>query len=57
MGLPHLTVMTKCDLMKDKKMLDKYLDYAENIESLPLHKQQLLDDEKYSSGDDIDRED
>ena len=31
LGLPHLTVLTKCDLIVDKELIDMYLDYSEDI--------------------------
>jgi hypothetical protein len=34
--LPHLTVLTKCDLIKDKELLQKYLDFSEDMEFFPL---------------------
>ena len=31
LGLPHLTVLTKCDLVVDKELINLYLDYSEDI--------------------------
>ena len=36
LGLPHLSILTKCDLVLDKDIIDKYLEYSEDIEDIPL---------------------
>lgn len=28
--LPHITVLTKCDLVPDKDLLNKYIEFAED---------------------------
>lgn len=28
--LPHITVLTKCDLVPDKDLLSKYIEFAED---------------------------
>ncbi|EGR30935.1 hypothetical protein IMG5_121020 [Ichthyophthirius multifiliis] len=46
LGLPHLTVLTKCDLITDKQMIDQYLDFADAIDEIDI-----IDEDKMSEFD------
>lgn len=36
LNLPHLTILTKCDLVENKDYIDKYLNYADDIEDIDV---------------------
>lgn len=36
LALPHLNVLTKCDLVKNKDLIESYLNYAENLDEIIL---------------------
>lgn len=36
LGLPHLTVLTKCDIIEDKERIDEYIEFAEEIDEVSI---------------------
>ena len=52
LGLPHLTILTKCDLVADKELLDKYINFSDEIDYFPIEKNKFLKEhEKNSQGE------
>ncbi|EAR85433.1 ATP-binding protein (macronuclear) [Tetrahymena thermophila SB210] len=51
LGLPHITVLTKCDIIQDKKQIDEYLEFSEEIDDIEIKDTQNMSefDKKYNS--------
>ena len=39
LGIANMTVLTKCDLVSDKSVIDKYLEAVDEFEFFPLEKE------------------
>ena len=42
LGLPHLTILTKCDLVSDKEVIEQYLEFSEDMTDLPIDKNDMI---------------
>ena len=56
LSLPHLTILTKCDLIEDKELLEKYLKFNEDLDYFPYDKSEFIKKHIEEQEDDLEEE-